>query len=141
MKKMVIVGAMVLILFLGTCIVHANEMDHPVVEDDNYDYVVVNSTRVSLDLSGNNAVCSTTVNVNGSSNANKVVLTVNYVKSNGVSVGTESVTVYRSNNSFTGITTKKLTSHGRYYAKVAVKVYYNSQLIESFYLRSRDVVY
>ena len=140
MRKMVIICIMALILLLGTCVVYANDMDQPVSEDDNSDYVVVDSVVTRLAMSGKNAVCRVTVNVGSSSNANKVVLTVNYMKSSGVSVGTKTVTVYRTNNSFTGTTTKELTSHGTYYAKVTVKVYYNSQLLESFNVTTQNVV-
>ncbi|MBQ7245540.1 MAG: hypothetical protein IJS33_01295 [Firmicutes bacterium] len=140
MKKTMIV-VMLILLLMGSCFVYADDIEEPVQETDVADYVAVDSAEAQLVMSGNRARCTVIIEASNSSNANKVVLTVNYVKSNGVSVGTESVTVYRSDNLFTGITTKRLTSHGRYYAKVTVKVYYNSQLIESFYLRSRDVVY
>lgn len=140
-KSIVITSLLVMVLIIGTCTAYAGELAEPIVEEDDVDYVDVNSVESRLQLSGSNAICKVKIIVFSSSNANKVLLTVNYLKANGTSVGTKTTTVYRSNNSFTGQTTKSLSNHGTYHAKVNIKVYHDSQLIESFNVLTNNVTY
>lgn len=140
-KKILVACIIVTLLLIGTCTAYAEEMDEQLIEEDNTDYIDVSSVEHRLQLSGSSAVCKVRVNVYSPSNANKVVLTVNYLKSTGASIGTKTTTVYRTNNSFTGQTTKALSSHGTYHAKVNVKVYYNTQLIESFNVLTNNITY
>ena len=141
MKKIVIFCLMLLVVSLCTCVAFAEEIDEPIGEDEVTDYVDVNLVTKYLVLSGNNAVCKIIVDVKNTSTANKVVMSVNYIKNGTGSVGTKTTTVYRSGNSFTGQTTKSLTSHGTYHAKVNIKVYHDSQLIESFNVLTSNVNY
>lgn len=140
-KKIAVTFMVIVILILGSCLVYADEMDESIEFGEESDYIDVSSVTSGLEISGNSAVCKVRVLVYSTSNANKVVLTVNYLKSTGASIGTKTTTVYRTNNSFTGQTTKALSSHGTYHAKVNVKVYYNTQLIESFNVLTNNITY
>ena len=141
MEKIVIISLILLTFVLCTGVGFAEDLDEPIGDDEVTDYVDVDFVTPRLALSGSNAVCKVTVDVKSSSNANKVVMTVNYIKNGTGSVGTKTKTVYRSNNSFTGQTTKSLTSHGTYHAKVNIKVYHDSQLIESFNVLTSNITY
>lgn len=135
------IGLILLTIILCTSIGFAEELDEPIGDDEVTDYIDVDLVTPRLALSGSNAVCKVTVDVKSSSNANKVVLGVNYIKNGTGSVGTKTTTVYRSNNSFTGQTTKSLTSHGTYHAKVNIKLYHDSQLIESFNVLTGNIIF
>ena len=141
MKTKVIIVLILLTFVLCTSVGYAEEFDEPIGDDEVTDYIDVDLVTPRLVLSGSKAVCKVTVDVKSSSTANKVVLNVNYIKNGTGSVGTKTTTVYRSNNSFTGQTTKSLTSHGTYHAKVNIKVYHDSQLIESFNVLTNNVTY
>ena len=141
MRKIVIISVLLLAFVLCTCVAFAEGLDEPVGDDEVLKYVDVNSVNSRLTISGSNAICKVTVYVRSSSAANKVVMTVNYIKSGTGSVGTKTTTVYRSNNTFTGQTTKSLPSHGTYHAKVNIKLYHNTTLIESFNVLTDNVVY
>ncbi len=140
-KKILITCILITALLLGTCMAYAEELDEPIIEEDNVDYVDVSCVEPRLQISGSNAICKVRVDVFSSSNANKVVLIVKYLKSSGVSVGTKTAIAYRSGNSFSGQTTNALSSHGTYHAKVNIKVYHDSQLIESFNVLTGNVTY
>lgn len=141
MKKAVMISILVLALVMCTGIAFAEELDEPVEEDIVTEYVDVNSVNSSLALSGNTAICREIVYVKSTSNANKVILTANFIKTGTGSVGTKTTTVYRSGNSFTGQMSKSLTNHGTYHAKVNIKLYHDSQLIESFNVLTGNIVY
>lgn len=141
MKKILLAICLILPLVFSTCLTFADELDEPIIEEDFPEYVDAVAINPTMYLSGSNAVCNTVVNVRPASNANKAVITVNYLKSGTGTVGTKTVTAYRSNNSFTGITTKALSSHGTYHGKVNIKLYYNSQLIESINVLTNNISY
>lgn len=132
---------MLLVVSLCTCMAFAEDLDEPIGDDEVTEYVDVDSVISRLAISGSDAICKVTVNVRSTSTANKVVMTVKYIKNGTGSVGTKTTTVYRSGNSFTGQTTKSLTSHGTYHAKVNIKVYHDSQLIESFNVLTSNATY
>lgn len=98
-KKFVIISVL-LIVALSTGIAFADGFDEPVTEEIIPEYVDAISVSSTMSLSGANATCYSTVTVKPSSNANEVVFTVNYLKTGSGSVGTKTVTAYRSNNAF-----------------------------------------
>ena len=134
MKKIIIVICLIMILALSTSIVFADELDEPVIGDDVQEYVDANSAYSNLIISGSKAICTTAVTTKPSSTVNKMVVTTYYYKSNGTYIGFGTVTVSNSGHYFSGSTSKTLSSHGTYYAEALVKLYHNSQLIESFTL-------
>lgn len=141
MKKIIIVIFLILTLVLCTGIVFADELDEPVIGDDDPEYVHANSADSYLTISGSKATCTTTVIKKSSSTANKMVVTTYYYKSGGTYVGSASTTAYNSGNSFVGTTSKTLSSHGTYYAEALVKLYNNSTFLESFTLVTGNATY
>lgn len=141
MKKQVLIGIVLIALLISSSFAFAEEKVEYIGKGNELRYVDVSSVISQFAISGNNAVCKVKVDVWSSSNANKVVMTFNYIKASGESVGTKTVTAYRNGNSFTGQTSKALTSHGTYHAKVNIKVYYNLNLIESINVITGSATY
>lgn len=136
-KRIVIVSLLLLALLISTCMAFADDYD----DSNNAKYSDTFSARVWLTISGNNAKCKAEVEKKSTSTANKMVVTTYYYKSGGTYVGSASTTVYNYGNLFTGTTSKTLYSHGTYYAEVLVKLYYNSQLLESYTLNTGTATY
>ncbi len=140
MKKIIFI-CLILALALSTSLVFADELDEPAIEDDITEYVDANSAYSKIIISGSKAICTTTVTTKNLSTVNKMVVTAYYYKSNGTYIGSNTVTVNGSGHYFSGSTSKTLSSHGTYYAEALVKLYHNSQLIESFTLVTGNANY
>ena len=139
-KKLLAICAIVLFV-LNTGFAFAGGSNESIAEGDGSKYVNASYAMSTLSISGNNAVCTTIVMTNKTSTVNKMATTVYYYKSNGTSIGSNTVTVNGSGTYFSGSTTRKLYSYGGYYAVALVKLYHNSQLLESFTLVTNNATY
>ena len=141
MKKSIFVICIIMALIFNTCLAFAADFEEPIEEENISEYVDTNSADSYLSISGSRATCTTTVITRSSSMVNKMVVTVYYYKSSGTYIGSNTVTVNNSGTYFSGSTSKTLSSHGAYYAEAYVKLYHNSQLIESFTLVTGNATY
>jgi len=141
LKKTIIVYIMLVALILSTGMAFADGTGTAASETDANRYTHVNSANTQLSISGSTATCKTTVIKTSSSSANKMVVTNYYYKSSGTYIGSSTTTVYNTNNLFVAKTNKTLNSHGTYYAEALVKLYHNSQLLESFTLVTGNATY
>lgn len=141
MRKVLLVLLLIMTMSIGTCTTFANEIETPINGDELSEYVDANVAKTQLSISGSTAYCKTTVTTKNSSTVNKMVVIVYYYKSGGTFVGSNTVTVNSSGNYFAGTTSRTLGSHGTYYAESYVKLYHNSQLIESFTLMTGNATY
>ena len=141
MRKIIIIICMIVMLVLSTSFVFADELDEPVIGDDISEYAQANTADAYLSISSGKAICTTTITTKNTSTVNKMVVTTYYYKSNGTYIGYGTVTVNNSGHYFSGSTSKSLSSHGSYYAEALVKLYHNSQFIESFTLLTGNATY
>lgn len=143
MKKIIFVTCVIMLMALtfSTCFSFASESEESLTGGDGLKYSQANSATTNLAINGSKAVCTTTVITKNSSTVNKMVVTVYYYKSGGTYVGSNTVTVKSSGTCFYGATSKTLSSHGTYYAEALVKLYHNSQLLESFTLVTNNATY
>ena len=131
----------IIIIIMSTSIASANTSGTAVIEDNAPKYADAIYASSQISISGSSATCTTKVRTRASSTVNKMVVTVYYYKSDGTSIGSNTVTVTSTGNIFTGSTSRTLYSHGTYYAEARVKLYHNSQLIESFILVTNNATY
>ena len=141
MRKIITIICILSIVVLSTCFSFAAEYDESVDKETVFKYVDANYAKTQLAISGNTAYCKTTVTTRSASTVNRMVVTVYYYKSGGTYVGSNTITVYSSNGTFIGTSSKSLSSHGTYYAEASVKLYHNSQLVESFTLMTGNATY
>ena len=141
MKNRFVVIWVIMIIALSTSFTLADTSETTTTEDDASKYVEVSYAFSQMMISGSSAICTTKVRTVDSSIVNKMIVTVYYYKSNGTSLGTNTVTVTSAGHIFTGSTSRTLYSHGTYYAEARVKLYHNSQLIESFVLVTNNATY
>ena len=76
MKKIILCTLLVLVLIVSTCFAFADELDEPVTDPDVTDYVEASIVRSHLNIKDGYTVCKTRVDVENSSTANKMVVTV-----------------------------------------------------------------
>lgn len=142
MKRISIIVVMIIaIVSICTCFVLANDVEEPVTDPLNDDYVEASSITARLNATNGNAICKTKVDVISTSPSNKMVVTVKYIKQNVGTVGTRTATAYRSGVSFTATTNMTLTSNGSYHCKVTVQLYNGSTLLESVNVLTNTISY
>lgn len=141
MKNKLVAICVVIVIAMSTSFAYADMSGTAVVEDDTSKYVDAIYAFSQMTISGNSATCTTKVRTKDASTVNKMVVAVYYYKSDGTSLGSNTVTVTSTGHLFAGSTSRTLYSHGTYYAEARVKLYHNSQLIESFVLVTNNATY
>ncbi len=141
MKRKFIFIVLIIMISICTCSAYANDSEEPAEDPSNMDYVEANIVTASLIIKDGEAICKTEVNVFNSSSANKMVVTVKYIKHNVGTIATKTATVYRSGVSFIAKTKKALTSSGTYHCKVTIKLYNGSTLLETINVLTNSVTY
>lgn len=142
MKRITAIAVLIIVMVsICSCFTLAEDSEEPLPGSGNEDYVEASSVSARLDVSNGEAFCKTKVYVNGSSTANKMVVTVKYIKQNVGTVGTRTATVYKSGTSFTATTRMALASSGTYHCKVTIKLYNGSTLLETINVITNSVTY
>ena len=139
MKRILIV--LIIMILICTCSAFADDSEEPVTDPGNTDYVEASLVVTRLIIKDGEAVCKTDVDVANSSSANKMIVTVKYIKHNVGTIATKTATVYRSGVSFTAKTKKALTSSGTYHCKVTIKLYNGSTLLETINVLTNTITY
>ncbi len=142
MKRIPTITILIIVFVsIFTCFVFANNSEEQVAGPGNADYVEASSVTSRLTVNNGEAVCKTYVDVISGSSANKMVVTVKYIKQNVGTVGTRTATVYKSGTSFTATTRMALTSSGTYHCKVTIKLYNGSTLLETISALTNSFTY
>lgn len=142
MKKILVYTIFVAVMVLvSTCFTFADNVEEPVNDPINPEYVTVKIVTAQLAKSNGEALCRVNAEAKDGSTANKMVVTVKYIKQNVGTVGTRTATAYRSGVSFTATTRMALTSSGSYHCKVTVQFYNGSTLLESINILTNTISY
>lgn len=141
MKRTILCCLLVMVLFICSGLAYAEDLDEPIDDPDVPEYTEASVVSTWLMIKSGEAICKTDVSVANSSSANKMTVTVKYIKNSVGTVATKNATAYRSGISFTAKTKYALPSSGTYHCKVTIKLYNGSTLLETITVLTNSVTY